>query len=55
MENGKILQPHPSLQAIRDRFKKNFAMLDDRYKSILEYNAYPVKLSSPLQKLQEST
>jgi hypothetical protein len=55
MENGEILQPHPPLQTIQDRFKKNFAMLDDRYKSILEYNAYPVKLSKSLQKLQERT
>ena len=55
MENGKILQPHPELQAIRENFKKNFALLDDRYKSILEYNAYPVKLSEHLKMLQEST
>jgi nicotinate phosphoribosyltransferase len=55
MENGKMLQPHPSLQTIRDRFKKNFALLDDRYKSIFEHNAYPVTLSNSLQKLQERT
>jgi nicotinate phosphoribosyltransferase len=55
MENGEILQIHPSLQAIRESFKKNFALLDDRYKSILEYNAYPVKLSEHLNMLQEST
>ncbi|MEA1946295.1 MAG: nicotinate phosphoribosyltransferase [Thermodesulfobacteriota bacterium] len=55
MENGEILQSHPPLQTIQDRFKKNFALLDDRYKSILEHNAYPVKLSSPLQTLQERT
>jgi nicotinate phosphoribosyltransferase len=55
MENGEMLQPHPSLQTIRDRFKKNFALLDDRYKSIFEHNAYPVTLSNSLQKLQERT
>jgi nicotinate phosphoribosyltransferase len=55
MENGEILQPHPPLQAIRESFKKNFALLDERYKSILEYNAYPVKLSKHLEMLQEST
>ena len=55
MENGEILQPHPPLQAIQKSFKKNFALLDDRYKSILEYNAYPVKLSKHLKMLQEST
>jgi len=55
MENGEILRPHPPLQSIRDRFKKNFALLDDRFKSILEHNAYPVKLSNSLKKLQERT
>ena len=55
MENGEILQPHPPLQAIRESFKNNFAFLDDRYKSILEYQAYPVKLSKHLKMLQEST
>jgi nicotinate phosphoribosyltransferase len=55
MENGEILRPHPPLQTIQDRFKKNFALLDDRYKSILEHNAYPVNLSKSLQKLQERT
>jgi nicotinate phosphoribosyltransferase len=55
MENGKILRPHPSLQTIQDRFKNNFALLDDCYKSILEHYAYPVKLSKSLQKLQERT
>ncbi|MGD9382629.1 MAG: nicotinate phosphoribosyltransferase, partial [Desulfobacterales bacterium] len=53
MENGEILRPHPPLQTIRDRFKKNFALLGDRYKSIFEHIAYPVKLSKSLQKLQE--
>ncbi|MGD2151432.1 MAG: nicotinate phosphoribosyltransferase [Desulfobacterales bacterium] len=55
MENGEILQPHPPLQTIQDRFKKNFALLDDRYKSIFEHNAYPVTLSKSLQNLQERT
>jgi nicotinate phosphoribosyltransferase len=55
MENGEILRPHPPLQTIQDGFKKNFALLDDRYKSILEHNAYPVNLSKSLQKLQERT
>jgi nicotinate phosphoribosyltransferase len=55
MENGEIVQPHPELQATRKSFKQNFALLDERYKSILEYNAYPVKLSKRLKMLQEST
>ncbi|MBW2246483.1 MAG: nicotinate phosphoribosyltransferase [Deltaproteobacteria bacterium] len=55
MENGEILQPYPQLQAIQESFKKNFSLLDERYKSILEYYAYPVKLSKHLKMLQEST
>ncbi|MBW2054361.1 MAG: nicotinate phosphoribosyltransferase [Deltaproteobacteria bacterium] len=55
MENGEILQPYPPLQAIQESFKKNFSLLDKRYKSILEYYAYPVKLSKHLKMLQEST
>jgi len=55
MENGEILRPHPPLQTIQDRFKKNFTLLDDRYKSILEHKTYPVKLSKSLQMLQERT
>lgn len=55
MEKGEILHPHPTLQAIQDRFKKNFAALDNSYKSITEYKAYPVKLSKQLQDLQQSS
>lgn len=54
MDNGEILRPHPTLPAIQDRFKKNFAALDNSYKSITEYKAYPVKLSQPLQDLQQN-
>jgi len=54
MEKGDILRPHPTLQAIQNRFKKNFTALDDIYKSITEYKTYPVKLSKQLQDLQQS-
>jgi len=54
MEDGKILRPHPPLQAVQDRFKKNFAALDDSYKSITDYKAYPVKLGKRLKNLQQS-
>jgi len=39
MEGGEILRPHPSLQSIQDRFKKNFAA--------------PVNISPRLQELQK--
>jgi hypothetical protein len=53
MEDGKMLRPNPSLQAVRDRFKKNFSQLDKKYKSIQNIATYPVKLSMGLQELQE--
>jgi nicotinate phosphoribosyltransferase len=53
MEDGKMLRPNPSLQAVRDRFKKNFSQLDEKYKSIHNIVTYPVKLSMGLQELQE--
>ena len=53
MGNGKILRSHPQLQMLQEKFKENFAALDDRYKSIQDHKAYPVKLSTRLENLQE--
>ncbi|MGA9178008.1 MAG: nicotinate phosphoribosyltransferase [Desulfobacterales bacterium] len=53
MENGKLLRPHPQLQTLQKTFKENFAALDDRYKSIKDHKAYPVKLSTRLENLQK--
>lgn len=53
MENGKLLRPHPQLQMLQETFKENFAALDDRYKSIKDHKAYPVKLSTRLENLQK--
>ncbi len=53
MGNGKLLRPHPQLHALQERFKENFAALDDGYKSIQHHKAYPVKLSRRIQDLQE--
>ena len=53
MENGNVLNPHPTLEKIRERFKLNFSRLDETYKSIQAHKDYPVKLSSRLKKLQE--
>ena len=52
MADGKILHPPPSLQATQAKFKENFTLLNDRYKSIDNHNAYPVKLSRRLEELQ---
>jgi nicotinate phosphoribosyltransferase len=54
MENGKLLRSNPSLQDVRDRFSKNFSLLDEKYKSIHDKVDYPVKLSKMLKDLQKS-
>ena len=54
MENGKCMRPHPPLQVIRDRFKKNFSSLHERHKLLQDSTPYPVRISSRLQELQES-
>jgi nicotinate phosphoribosyltransferase len=53
MENGRCLAAFPSLQTIRERFSRNFARLDDRYKVIHQRVNYPVKISPPLKTLQK--
>jgi len=53
MESGHLLHPHPQLQVLQERFKENFAALDDEYKSIQDHKAYPVNLSTRLQNFQE--
>jgi len=55
MENGRLLYPHSKLQVLQERFKKNFAALDDGYKSIQDHKAYPVKLSTRLKNLQKES
>ncbi|MBU0698594.1 MAG: nicotinate phosphoribosyltransferase, partial [Proteobacteria bacterium] len=54
MADGKILRPHSALVSLQDGFKQNFALLDDRYKSIQDHKAYPVKLSPRLEQLQKT-
>jgi len=54
MENGRLLYSHPQLQVLQERFKENFAALDDGYKSIQDHKTYPVKLSTRLRNLQKN-
>ncbi|MBW1860590.1 MAG: nicotinate phosphoribosyltransferase, partial [Deltaproteobacteria bacterium] len=42
MEEGKLLKSHPSLEEIRERFRKNFESLDDSYKALEGAPSYPV-------------
>jgi len=54
MQDGKLLRKHPSLEEIRERFRKNFAALDEKYKALDGVHLYPVKLSARLSALQET-
>ncbi|CAB5118981.1 Nicotinate phosphoribosyltransferase (EC [Olavius algarvensis associated proteobacterium Delta 3] len=54
MTGGKISDARPSLDHIRDRFRRNFSMLGDDYKSLDEKKVYPVRVSRALQAIQES-
>ncbi|MEA3435214.1 MAG: nicotinate phosphoribosyltransferase, partial [Thermodesulfobacteriota bacterium] len=53
MEDGKRIGSNPSIQEIRNKFKKNFSFLDEKYKSISDTETYPVKLSRRLLDLQK--
>ncbi|NVL90828.1 MAG: hypothetical protein HWN69_07540 [Desulfobacterales bacterium] len=52
MQDGKLLGAHPSLEEVRERFRRNFQALDEKYKALDGANLYPVKLSARLKALQ---
>ena len=47
-EDGRRIQPRPSLAESRERFIRSIAKLDPRYKTLRSPAAYPVKLSAAL-------
>jgi len=53
MEDGKCTGINPSIQEIRRELKNNFSFLDEKYKSLHDTKAYPVKLSRLLLDLQK--
>ncbi|MEW6670414.1 MAG: hypothetical protein AB1427_01850 [Thermodesulfobacteriota bacterium] len=53
MENGRYVKPHPPLQAIREKFEREFSRLPEDIKSIFEHNPYSVNMSKRVQKTQE--
>jgi len=53
MQDGKIVRPLPSLQAIRDRFNDCFSGLPEKYKALDAAESYPVKLTPGLEMLQK--
>jgi len=54
IQDGKLLKSHPSLEEIRERFRKNFAALDEKYKAPENPPVYPVEVSARLTALQET-
>jgi nicotinate phosphoribosyltransferase len=53
MSNGKRMESSEGLSQIKERFQKEFAMLDEAYKKLKDSSSFPVKLSPGLKKLQE--
>ena len=52
MAGGRRLDPAPPLATLRQRFEEEFAALDDHYKDIHNYAAYPVRISPQLKSRQ---
>ncbi len=52
MENGKRIRPRESLSVARNRFKDEFARLDESYKRLQDPAEYPVDLGPSLEELQ---
>lgn len=53
MEDGKPVGRYPSLEIVKERFKRNISLLDEKYKSIQDTKTYPVSLSPRLLDLQK--
>ena len=53
MKNGKRQYPAEPLPTIKERFRREFACLDEAHKAIKDPKEYPVELGPALQKLQE--
>ncbi|MGA9261268.1 MAG: nicotinate phosphoribosyltransferase [Desulfobacterales bacterium] len=54
MKNGRLTRPHPSLEAIREKFGRNFNALANSFKALNAAATYPVDISPRLQRLQEN-
>lgn len=51
MQNGKRVRPAPSLDAIRDRAKRELSRLPDPLRALAPGGAYPVEVAAELQEL----
>lgn len=53
MERGEPTSEAPPLSVLRERFREEFAALDDRHKRLRRPTRYPVRLSRGLQRLRQ--
>ena len=52
MENGRRIQPSPTLPEIRKKIQAGFSCLDDRYKYLDHPDNYPIRISRRLSEIQ---
>ena len=55
MDGGKVSGRRPTLKEIRERFRAEFALLDEKVKAVRAPAAYPVEISPGLQRLRDET
>ena len=55
MEKGAIKAPHPALGEIRERFRAEFALLDESVKALRSAKRFPVEISAALRRLRDRT
>jgi nicotinate phosphoribosyltransferase len=55
MENGKVKRQRPSLTEIRERFRDDFALLDEPIKAVRAPAIYRVEISPGLARLRDDT
>jgi nicotinate phosphoribosyltransferase len=55
MEGGQVRGKRPALKDIRERFRAEFARLDEKIKAVRAPATYPVEISPGLQRLRDET
>jgi nicotinate phosphoribosyltransferase len=55
MEDGRVLEQRPTLKEIRERFRAEFALLDEKIKAVRAPATYSVEISPGLSRLRDDT
>jgi nicotinate phosphoribosyltransferase len=53
MEGGKRVMPDPTLEELRNRFRREFACLPQRHKALRSPEGYDVRISKELEQLRQ--